>query len=358
MAAINANVGLRSKKVSGASTSLVWQYFGYKEDENDNDLPTCKLCLRKVRAAGGNTSNLRRHIKDHHPVESSKIAKTKPDKRRADTANAGQSSESTSQRQQLSITDAFSKLQKYERGGKQWQKLTNSVTKCLAKDMMPIYTVEKSGFQQLLKDFDPKYQLPSRKYFSQQAIPKLYNETRESILQQLQSTEFFSATSDMWSSNTMEPYMSYTVHFIDPDWKLQSRCLQTLYAPADHTAETLADGMKEILEYWHLSSTRQVCITTDSGANVVKAVRDLDWPWMSCFGHNLHLAITNAMKDENRISRAIGVCKRIVTAFSQSWKRRRELSKTQLELELPVKSLVSVNNSCKILHVYYDNYNL
>ncbi len=50
---------------------------------------------------------------------------------------------------------------------------SDSVTKCLAKDMMPIYTVEKSAFQQLLKDFDPKYQFPSRKYFSQQAIPKL-----------------------------------------------------------------------------------------------------------------------------------------------------------------------------------------
>ena len=291
--------------------SKLRQYFGFKEDENDNDMPTCKLCLKNVRAAGGNTSNLRRHLKDQHPVESSKISKDKPPKRRDDGCESGQS---TSQRQQQSITDAFAKFQKYERGGKQWQKLTDSVTKCLAKDMMPIYTAEKSGFQQLLKDFDPKYQLPSRKYFSQQAILKLYNETRETILQQLESAEFFSATSDMWSSNTMEPYMSYTVHFIDSDWKLHSRYLQTLYTPADH-------GMKEILEHWNLSSTKQVCIMTDSGANVVKAVRDPGWLWMSCFGHNLHLAITNSMKDENRISRAIGVCNRIVTAFSQSWKR-------------------------------------
>ena len=145
------------------------------------------------------------------------------------------------------------------------------------------------------------------------------------------------------SAITVVDCMSYTVHYIDPDWKLQSKCLQTLYMPADHTAENLADGMKEILEHWHLSSTKQVRITTDSGANVVKAVRDLGWPWMSCFGHKLHLAITNAMKDENRISRANGVCKLIVTAFSHSWKRRRELSKAQLELKLPVKSLVSAS---------------
>ena len=242
---LNANLTLCSKKVSGANTSAVWQYFGFQENESDNDVPTCKLYLKKVRAAGGNTSNLRRHLKDHHPVESSKISKEKLPKRQDD---GGASRQSTSQRQQQSISDAFQKYQKYERGSKQWQKLMDSVAKCLAKDMMPIYTVEKSGFQQLLKDFDPRYQLPSRKYFSQQAIPKLYNETREKIIQQLESVEFFSATTDMWSSNTMEPYMSYTVHFIDSHWKLQSRCLETLYTPADHTAENLADGMKEILE--------------------------------------------------------------------------------------------------------------
>ena len=44
--------------------------------------------------------------------------------------------------------------------------------------------------------------------------------------------------------------MLYTNHLIDPDWKLQSRCLQTLYVPEDHTAETLADGMSEILNEW------------------------------------------------------------------------------------------------------------
>ena len=71
---------------------------------------------------------------------------------------------------------------------------------------------------------------------------------------------------------------------------------------------------------------------------------------MSCFGCNCHVAITNSMKDENRISRAIGVCNRIVTVFGQSWKRLGELSKVQLEPGLPVKSLVSVNISLKILY--------
>ncbi len=34
-----------------------------------------------------------------------------------------------------------------------------------------------------------------------------------------------------------------------------------------------------------------VCITTDSGANIVKAASLNNWTRLQCFGHRLHLAI-------------------------------------------------------------------
>jgi hypothetical protein len=44
--------------------SPIWQYFGVKTNEDDNAKQTCKLCLKKVSAAGRNTSNLQRHLYD------------------------------------------------------------------------------------------------------------------------------------------------------------------------------------------------------------------------------------------------------------------------------------------------------
>lgn len=46
------------------------------------------------------------------------------------------------------------------------------------------------------------------------------------------------------------------------------------------------------------------------------------------------------MKDP-RIDRAIGVCKKVVSSFSLSWKRRRELAAVQTELGLPVHQLIT-----------------
>ena len=81
--------------------------------------------------------------------------------------------------------------------------------------MMPIYSVQKEGFRQLLYSFDPRYELPDRKYFSNIAIPKLYEKTRESVATDVKSAVYFASTTDLWSSQTMEPYLSLhsTLHW-------------------------------------------------------------------------------------------------------------------------------------------------
>ena len=121
------------------------------------------------------------------------------------------------QNQQLTITSVLKKVQKYDRDTKKWRDITNTVTFCLSKDSLPIYTVHKLGFRRLLEKMNPQYDLPSSKYFSKVAIPALYKETRQKLESDLKEVGFFSATADIWSSITGEPYISYTVHYINPE---------------------------------------------------------------------------------------------------------------------------------------------
>ncbi|KAL7872219.1 hypothetical protein SRHO_G00072020 [Serrasalmus rhombeus] len=124
---------------------------------------------------------------------------------------------------------------------------------------------------------DPRYELPGCRYVSRTAIPKLYGEVRERVEEQLKSTLYFATTADLWSSQTSEPYMSLTVHFIDKDWKLVSLCLQAVYFPEDHTGEATAAGLVDALTSWGLGEDHQVCVTTDSGTNVIKAAELNGW---------------------------------------------------------------------------------
>ena len=179
----------------------------------------------------------------------------------------------------------------------------------------------------MLKKFDARYQLPSRKYFSQKALPNLYTSVKDKVKQELSDVKYFSATTDLWSSTGMIPYMSYTVHYISKEWKLSNRCLQTQFLPEDHNAENLGEAMTITLESWDLNASNQVCLTNDNGSNLIKAAADLNWPRLSCFGHNLHLTITKALKDDQRCVRALGVSRKIVSSYPVAGKERESLQK-------------------------------
>ena len=168
--------------------------------------------------------------------------------------------------------DSFVKTNMYSRGSSKWKELTDSVTYCIAKDMLPIRIVEKEGFKTLVKKLDPQYELPTRKYMSKKAIPDLYSVTRESVKSQISTAIFFAATTDIWSSSTMEPYLSYTLHHISEEWQLKNHCLETLYLPQNHTGTNIAEALESILESWSLKSEQQICITTDNGSNMVAAI--------------------------------------------------------------------------------------
>ena len=54
----------------------------------------------------------------------------------------------------------------YKKTSNKWKSLTKAVTFCIAKDAIPISTVEKPGFLNLLNQFDQHYTPPSRKTIS------------------------------------------------------------------------------------------------------------------------------------------------------------------------------------------------
>ncbi|KAK6187191.1 hypothetical protein SNE40_005270 [Patella caerulea] len=184
--------------------------------------------------------------------------------------------------------------------------------------MIPIFTVEKSGFRNMMKTFDPRYCLPGRKYFSDIAIPALYNTVHDKVLEEIRRRPvcYLGATTDMWSSRNMEPYLGVTVHFIDEDWRLNR---ETCYFSSDHTAENLALGLRQISTAWDFRETGMVCLKTDNGANTIKAASLNNYLRLQCFEHRLNLAINNALIKDQRIDKAVASCVKVVSAFSYSW---------------------------------------
>ena len=81
--------------------------------------------------------------------------------------------------------------QPYSHSSKKWKELTDSVTRFIIKDCLPVHSVNKDGFKAMIRKFDSRYDLPSSTYFSRTAIPKLYTATKERVAKELRTVEYF-----------------------------------------------------------------------------------------------------------------------------------------------------------------------
>ncbi|CAL9703629.1 unnamed protein product [Knipowitschia caucasica] len=314
------------------STSRIWDYFGFTVQDETQKQVICKSCRKRVATSRGNTTNLHSHLQHNHKelyaaYKTPQPTTVKSVKRKANSL--------------VTITESFATVTPYEKTSKRHKALTAAITRYIAKCTLSVNEVCKEGFIEMVKEFDKRYKVPSRTYFSQVAIPEMYESCVKSVKEELSEVDFYASTTDLWSSRTTEPYMSFTVHFLTCKFELKTRCLEVAYFPNSHTGDNIAAALRDVLINWNLPEDKQVSITTDNGANVVKAAEVNNWVRLQCFGHRLHLAIENAVKGDDRITRAVGLCKKLVGHFSHSWREKTALKKAQREHNLPEHALIT-----------------
>ena len=161
--------------------SAVWTIFGLKKTQKEDDKSVvCHLCQSVVLARGRNTSNLFSHLKIHHAKKCTSIEKgEKKAKTTVDKKETGDSGN------QITLVESIKRTKLYPRGSQRWKEITGSVVYFLAKEMVPISTVEKPGFTNMLRKVDPRYEVTSRKYFTKTALPSFYAETHDKLIKDL-----------------------------------------------------------------------------------------------------------------------------------------------------------------------------
>ena len=190
------------------AVSIVWDYFGLKADNEGRvltekeSLPVCRVCLKEVPAKSGNTSNMLVHLREHHPNKYSE-AHPKVAKKGIKAKGDGQV--------QPTLQQTYERATKYPPQSPTAVELNSAVTYFIAKDMRPVSIVEKPGFQHMVSKLNPRYQLHSRKHFSDYEVPKL--------------------------------------------------CLSTSPLYEDHTGRNIAAALKDILENWGLSAENLIATT-------------------------------------------------------------------------------------------------
>ena len=148
----------------------------------------------------------------------------------------------------------------------------------IVKNVVPVYTVDKEGFRDMEHALNPRYKLPHKDYFRRIAIPSLYGETMQQLIVRMKKeVDYFSGTADLWSSCTSEPYLCFTIHYVDTQWNLQTCCLQAHHLPEDHTGAQLQDALCVALEQWDINEKKLTAIAKDSAYNIKLTCQLLKW---------------------------------------------------------------------------------
>lgn len=306
--------------------SAVWEYFSV--ENSDSVKAICKICKLEVSRGGTNkahfnTTNLIRHLQKSHTVEYGTYKKrTKP-------------------QQQQTLAEVFQKKDKLPRNGEKSRNITRKIVEYIALDDQPISVVENVGFRRLMDYLEPKYELPSRHYISDTALPELYNKICECVQASLSKATYISFTTDIWSSDVCPmSLLSLTAHWIDSSFKLMTAVLHAREFRGSHTAEHVRQEIEEMIEGWKIEKQRVHVVLRDNASNMRKAMDEMGVRSLGCIAHTLHLIVHEGLLSQRSVCDTLTIARKIVGHFKHSPLAYSRLEDIQVELKMPRKRLL------------------
>lgn len=174
--------------------STVWQFFTICTADASKASCSEKLARGGKTVKSFTTSNLKKHLRLCHLSAFKEMEEKEREATRIQQIDRGQSSKQVS----LEVIVERSKQLLFD--SPRARKITMLIGEMIAVDNQPFSVVGDIGFGRLVNFLEPRYQIPSRKYFSETLIPELYEKVKVKVKVLLANQQHVSCTTDIWSS--------------------------------------------------------------------------------------------------------------------------------------------------------------
>ena len=109
-------------------------------------------------------------------------------------------------------------------------------------------------------------------FYQEVIIPKLYENTVATAKSDISDACSLEITTGAWTSRSIQIYISYTAHFLTPEFVSKTYCLNVESSNETHTAVNLAKSLSECISEWTTRKQREktlkLVIITDNAANI------------------------------------------------------------------------------------------
>jgi hypothetical protein len=150
------------------------------------------------------------------------------------------------------------------------------LVRLLARLDVPISMGETNAFEEYIRiAHNPKY-VPVSRQTTTRDIVKFFTDRKAKLVETLSSSAVncVCLTSDTWSGNAKEDYLSVVAYYINPDWQLEKRVLGLVLIDVSHNGQNIANRVVYVLADYGLTE-KVFAVTLDNASSNVSAMRRL-----------------------------------------------------------------------------------
>ena len=328
----------------GNCRSIVWEFFSRQKTNGNRIIGICKIgtCKLPVQCATGATTGLYAHLRAAHPKAHKECVARNEENHKRKLAEQELKNEN---KKQNKVDDLFNKKAHWSSSHPNAIAITNSVGRMLALDMLPYDFVEGRGFKELMKLMEPQYLVPSRTTFSRSVVPELYcsvkQKTANEIYRDFEDIPSYSFTTDLWTSRAQDPFISFCLSYVSPEFELKTFALENKPFPGEHTGESILESLDKTIDNWELPRTVPIYALRDNGSNM-KSAMNLSQSFydLSCFDHTLQLTINEAVSEIDGMQTVLSKSRRIVSHYHHSCQATQNLHREQKRLGKVERELI------------------
>ncbi|XP_047143986.1 zinc finger BED domain-containing protein 4-like [Hydra vulgaris] len=170
---------------------------------------------------------------------------------------------------QMSVEDSFTSKKIWDINDEKSKQIHRKFAIMIALDNQPFSITEDDGFIGLMAFLQSRYLIPSRNYFSETAIPILYDQIKKKVFNEVAKSQYISFTSDIWTCPTShETFISLSGHWIKKKFEHKDAVLYASHFPEAHTGINIAGKFINMLESWEINARRKHILVKDGAANM------------------------------------------------------------------------------------------
>jgi hypothetical protein len=147
------------------------------------------------------------------------------------------------------------------------------LVRLLARLDLPLRLGETEAWEEYIRiAHNPRFKVVSKQTTGRDLL-KYFNGKRDALIETMKSSAISSVaiTSDIWSGNAKQDYLSVVAHYINVDWQLEKRVLGLRLIDVSHNAENIADRINVVLNDYGIQN-KVFSVTLDNASANTKAI--------------------------------------------------------------------------------------